>query len=225
VEAVLDKIESTFGGRDRERYTRVVFTHLARHRMSKDLRKHAATLSTLSRGCVDQKKVEVSYRSSGEGRAKTYLLRPYLITYYEADIYVIGHSELRDAVRTLRIDRIQRAVETNEPFERPDDFDPEEYILRGFSMYAEGEATDVRLEFRKHAARTVKEKEFHPSQRTVDKPGGKVEVGLTVQGLSEVARWVMYHAPNARVLRPKKLGKLVGDWAREVAAKHGGRKR
>jgi predicted DNA-binding transcriptional regulator YafY len=220
VESLLDKIESTFSGKDRDRYTEVIFTHLARPRMSRDFRKHAATLSAVSRGCVDQKKIEVSYRASSEERAKTYVFHPYCIAYFDGEIYTVGHSELRDAIRTLRVDRIQRVTEMNERFKRPKDFDAEEYIVRGFSMYAEGEATDVRLEFNKVAARTVKEKEFHPSQTVREKSGGKVQLNMRVQGLSEVARWVMYHAPNARVLEPKKLSRLVGDWAREVAGKH-----
>ena len=49
---------------------------------------------------------------------------------------------------------------------------------------------------------------------------GKVVLKMTVQGLTEVARWVLYHAPNACVLEPKSLRDLVAENAARVAATH-----
>jgi predicted DNA-binding transcriptional regulator YafY len=43
---------------------------------------------------------------------------------------------------------------------------------------------------------------------------------MQVQGLSEVARWVLYHAPEARVLEPPALRKLVADLASRAGQAH-----
>lgn len=223
VESLIDKVESTFGSRDREYYSTVLFTHVARASGARDFRRHAAGLSALSRGCLDEKKVEIAYRATDSERAKTYLFHPYCLAYYDGELYVIGFSELRDAVRTLRVDRVQRVVETGDRFERPSDFDAEDFIVRGFSMYAEGEATDVELEFERIAARTVKEKVFHPSQEVRELKNGRIRLTMKVQGLSEVARWVLSHAPHARVLKPRKLREMVGDWAAKTAKRHTGK--
>ena len=45
---------------------------------------------------------------------------------------------------------------------------------------------------------------------------------MTVQGLSEVARWVLYHAPFATALQPPELRKLVLQNASKVQAIHKG---
>lgn len=88
-------------------------------------------------------------------------------------------------------------------------------------MYSEGEVTPVKIEFSNEAARTVAEKEWHPSQR-VEQKNGKVLLRMSVQGLPEVARWVLYHAPNARVIEPKELSAMVAKFAAETAKAHGG---
>jgi predicted DNA-binding transcriptional regulator YafY len=67
----------------------------------------------------------------------------------------------------------------------------------------------------------VKDKEWHPTQRITERPGGKVVVTLQVQGLQDVARWILFHAPFARALEPRPLKRLVVDYARAVQKRHG----
>jgi predicted DNA-binding transcriptional regulator YafY len=220
LESALAKIESGFGPKDRARYGDLIFTHLARLGPHKDYSRHAETLSGISRACLDRQKVDVTYRSTADPVAKSYRFHPYCLAWSAGDLYTIGYSELRKEIRTLRIDRIARLSMSAEPFERPRDFDPEEYLLRGFGMYTEGESEAVRIEFSGPAARTIREKEWHPTQRLEERPGGRVVLKMNVQGLSEVARWVLYHAPDARVLEPPALRKLVADFAARAGRAH-----
>jgi predicted DNA-binding transcriptional regulator YafY len=123
-------------------------------------------------------------------------------------------------VRTLRVDRIRTIKPLAEKFERPKDFDPEDYLGRSFGIYSEGEQEKVQIEFAKEAARTVLEREWHPTQRIEQGAGGKVTLKMTVQGLHEVARWVLYHAPYAKALEPKELRAMVAANAAKAAAAH-----
>ena len=45
---------------------------------------------------------------------------------------------------------------------------------------------------------------------------------MTVQGLHEVARWVLYHAPYAKALEPSSLRSLVYENAAKAASAHKG---
>lgn len=220
LESALAKIESGFGPADRARYGDLIFTHLARLGPHKDYSRHAAALSAVSRACLDRRKTDVTYHSPADKEAKTYRFHPYCLAWSAGELYAIGYSELRKDIRTLRIDRIVRISLTGEAFERPRDFDPEEYLLRGFGMYTEGESEGVRIEFSGPAARTIREKEWHPTQRLEEKPGGRVILKMRVQGLSEVARWVLYHAPEAKVLEPPALRKLVAELASKAGSAH-----
>jgi predicted DNA-binding transcriptional regulator YafY len=220
LESALAKIESGFGPKDRARYGDLIFTHLARLGPHKDYSRHAETLSGISRACLERRKVDVTYQSTADKVAKSYRFHPYCLAWSAGDLYTIGYSELRGEIRTLRIDRIARLSMTSDSFDRPRDFDPEEYLLRGFGMYTEGESEAVRIEFSGPAARTIREKEWHPTQRLEERPGGRVVLKMQVQGLSEVARWVLYHAPEARVLEPPALKKLVADLAARARRVH-----
>jgi len=219
VESIVSKIEATFPEDEREYLGDLVFTHVAKMTPSKDYRRHAAAVSTLSRACLEHRKVEVTYRASDD-KSKSYAFSPYCIAYYGGELYTIGWSDLRKSVRTLRIDRILAIKPSAAIFERPKDFDPEDYLGRSFGMFSEGEQVQVKIEFAKEAARTVLEREWHPTQRLEPRPGGKVLLKMTVQGLPDVARWVLSHAPYAKVLEPKELREMVAVHAAEAAAAH-----
>jgi len=219
LESLLAKIEATFTEEEREYFGDLVFTHVAKMTPSKDYRRHAATVGALSRACLEHKKVEVNYRA-GDDLSKTYAFSPYCIAYYGGELYTIGWSDHRQAVRTLRVDRIRSIKPLAAKFERPKDFDPEDYLGRSFGIYSEGEQEKVAIEFSKEASRTVLEREWHPTQRIEQNPNGKVTLKMTVQGLAEVARWVLYHAPYAKALEPKELRTMVAENAAKAAASH-----
>jgi predicted DNA-binding transcriptional regulator YafY len=221
LESLLAKIEATFTEEEREYFGDLVFTHVAKMTPSKDYRRHAATVGAISRACLEHKKVEVNYRA-GDDLSKTYSFSPYCIAYYGGELYTIGWSDLRQSVRTLRIDRIRTIKPLGQKFERPKDFDPEDYLGRSFGIYSEGAQEKVQIEFAKEASRTVLEREWHPTQRIEQGAGGKVTLKMAVQGLAEVARWVLYHAPYAKALEPKELRSLVLANATKAAAAHQG---
>jgi predicted DNA-binding transcriptional regulator YafY len=87
-------------------------------------------------------------------------------------------------------------------------------------IFAEGPQEQVRIQFAPEAARAVKEREWHPTQRIEEKPDGSVILKMSVQGLSEVARWVLYHAPYAKVLEPEELKKTVAEHAKRAVEAH-----
>ncbi|HLY10419.1 MAG TPA: WYL domain-containing transcriptional regulator [Planctomycetota bacterium] len=219
LESLLAKIEATFTQEEREYFGDLVFTHVAKMTPSKDYRRHAASVGALSRACLEHRKVEVTYRA-GDDQSKTYAFSPYCIAYYGGELYTIGWSDLRNAVRTLRVDRIRTIKPLVQKFERPKDFDPEDYLGRSFGIYSEGEQEKVEIEFAKEAARTVLEREWHPTQRIEQGADGKVTLKMTVQGLHEVARWVLYHAPYAKALEPAELRELVAANAAKASEAH-----
>src|SRR5437868_5854225 len=118
LESLLAKIEATFTEEEREYFGDLVFTHVAKMTPSKDYRRHASAVGTLSRACLERK--------------------------------------------------------------------------------------------------------WHPTQRIEQNANGKVTLKMTVQGLAEVARWVLYHAPYAKALEPKELRTMVAENAAKSAAAHKG---
>jgi predicted DNA-binding transcriptional regulator YafY len=58
---------------------------------------------------------------------------PYGIVFHEGLWYTGGYCHLRRDMRTFRLDRMQALEPTGERFERPDDFDALEYVMRSLA--------------------------------------------------------------------------------------------
>ena len=113
--------------------------------------------------------------------------------------------------------RIRSVRETGERFERPADFRIEDYLDGSFrAMRGDGEPRRVRLRFTAEAARWVREKQWHPSQKTRERPDGGVELTMRLTHLQEVKRWVLGYGPACEVLEPEDLRAEVYDAVRRM---------
>ncbi len=75
----------------------------------------------------------------------------------------------------------------------------------------------MRLRFTGAAARYVRLREWHPSQKVKDRRDGSLELTLTVSHLLEVRRWVMGYGPECEVLEPAQLREEVREEFRRGA--------
>ena len=57
----------------------------------------------------------------------------------------------------------------------------------------------------------MKERQWHPTQRTKKLKNGAVEVMFHAGGLDEIAWWVLSWGKEAKVLNPPRLVKIVTD--------------
>ena len=92
---------------------------------------------------------------------------PYNIWFFNGTFYMIGYCHKRKEVRTFVVSRIKMLHQTNETFERPDDFDLHEFLGPSFGVF-HGEKQLVKIWFSENVADFVKEKKWHESGK-----GGK----------------------------------------------------
>ncbi len=67
----------------------------------------------------------------------------------------------------------------------------------------------VRIQFTPDVAYLVKERRWHPSQKTECLKDGSVIVTFTVGGMDELASWVLSWGQGAKVLEPQVLVEAV----------------
>jgi predicted DNA-binding transcriptional regulator YafY len=114
--------------------------------------------------------------------------------------------------------RIRSLKETGERFERPPDFRIGDYLDKSFrSMRGAAGPRRVRLRFTGEAARYVKLREWHPTQKLRQRHNGSLELTLTVTHFLEVRRWVMGYGPECEVLEPNELREQVHEGLRRAA--------
>lgn len=100
-------------------------------------------LLTLSHATEDNRQVAFRYHSPDKGMiART--IDPYGTVFRHGRWYVIGFCHLRQAMRSFRLDRIDRVIAQPETFQRPPGFDPAEFLQESLTT-SWGHTHEVRV--------------------------------------------------------------------------------
>ncbi len=178
-------------------------------------------IGVLNQAVLQRRRVSIEYRTGRTGETKTRSLAPYHVWYHGGGLYVIGHDDRSDEIRTFAIDRVLEASETGEPFEVPDDFDFDAYTASSFGVVAEP-AEQVRIRFDASHAHEIREREWHPSQRIEPRADGGVELELEVGTGTELKRWILSFGVAAEVLAPPSLRSEIEAELKSTLARYGG---
>jgi proteasome accessory factor B len=135
---------------------------------------------------------------------------------------VIGFDELRGALRTLKVERVQEARLTDERFSVPSSFDPQQLLASAWGVIwrDEGEI-EVTLRFAPPVVRRVKESVWHHSQRIEDLPDGSCLFTVQVGSTLEFKPWVRQWGSAVTVISPAAFRDEIRAEAREMAREYG----
>lgn len=183
-------------------------------------------LETAARAWVECIKLQLTYRGLHSHRPTHHRVAPYLIepSPWGDGAYLIGHSNVFDAITPFKIERIESASLTTERFEIPQDFDEASLLKYAWGIwYAEGEPVTVRLRFRPGTAaeRRVRESIWHPTQAITDLPEGGCEWSAQVAEPQEMVPWVRGWGSDVEVLAPQELRELLMGEAKAMAEAYG----
>lgn len=90
-------------------------------------------LKTLEYGIVNELSVEIDYRTGREEKSKSRNINPYGIVYWNNNWYVVAFCNLRNEIRSFRVDRISNIIETPNNFNRPKEFSASEFFIKGIA--------------------------------------------------------------------------------------------
>jgi len=142
-------------------------------------------LETLTRAWSQGRKVRLWHRHEPSGRVYEYDFAPYFIEPYAVGhtTHVIGWREPPGALRTFKLERIQRIELTQEAYTIPNDFDPSETLADAWGIwYTEAEPVEVVLRFHPRMAQRVRETRWHRSEH--------VEEDVEVVEPSKLREWM-----------------------------------
>jgi len=179
---------------------------------------YVRVLDTITRAWADRRKVTIHYRAAS-GEPTERVICPYFleVSRSEPASYVIAHDDLRDALRTFKLERVVSAEIRDDTYVIPADFDPYAYLASAWGVMDEAEV-EVRLRFSPVAAPRVRESVWHHSQRLEDTPDGGCELSMRIGGIKEIRSWVLGWGADVEVLAPPALRDDVRDHARRMLA-------
>jgi predicted DNA-binding transcriptional regulator YafY len=165
--------------------------------------------------CAQLRVCRVRYRKAGpEGLVEAMTIHPYAVVLYKDAIYVVAFVRERDAIRTLRADRI---VEANalplDHFTVPDDFDVDAHFAGQFGVHGGDKPTRVVVDFDARVAELVRARSFpgvDGGEAPIEAlPGGGVRLTMHIGPSPELRSWILSFGETARVREPTSLVEQV----------------
>ncbi|MGH2358123.1 MAG: helix-turn-helix transcriptional regulator [Candidatus Limnocylindria bacterium] len=179
--------------------------------------------ATVARAWAEGRVVELTY-DPGSGEAKRTRVRPYFLEPDAAlrSVYLIGHDEPANAMRTYKVERIKLATLTQDRYQIPDRFDPDQWLAHSWGIWSSDSTptVDVRLRFERSVAHRVREAVWHRSQSLEELADGGVELRVRVAGIVEIRPWVLSWGDAVEVIEPPELRDSVAAAVRAAAQRY-----
>ena len=178
----------------------------------------AQLLRELSRSAQMRRCVSLRYRAAN-GSETLRGFDVYGLVFRGGRWYVVGHCQLRNGLRTLRMDRVVTLQSTPRTFERPRGFDPAAYLSDAMRSLPRAFAFEVRLS---GELERVRERCFW-MLGTLDAKGDAVHLRGSTDDLDWTARQLLALPFDVDVIGPPALGAALGVVVSKLALRHGER--
>jgi proteasome accessory factor B len=181
-------------------------------------------LAELTRAWSERRVVTFRYRPATyegqereprDARVRPYLLQPSLQTHA---LYLMGFDEIRGAMRTFKVERIDDLALTGERFEPPDPGDLEAALRRAWDIIGDQGEITVVLRFAPAVSARVREATWHPTQVVAKEPDGSLRWTANVAGMVEIRLWILGWGDEVEVLEPPELRDDVAGRLRRALA-------
>ncbi|GCE12725.1 helix-turn-helix transcriptional regulator [Tengunoibacter tsumagoiensis] len=131
IEGALAKVYRVLPFKGRERL-QSISTHLTLSPQRQETRPDASLLVAMSEAVREHKRVSMDYSSYHDSITRREI-EPYGIAGWNGYWYVVGYCCLRQGMRLFRVDRIQSVEFLSTTFERDENFDCREYMVKHFA--------------------------------------------------------------------------------------------
>lgn len=154
----------------------------------------------------------MTYYTASRNAISDRKLDPYLLHVYRGtNLYLIGYCHNRQEIRWFRVDRIRKLEVLSEHFTPDSNFNAKEYIGSIFQHEVGDKILSVEVWFDAKTAPYIRERRWHYTQEIVEHEDGSLTLKMTVRGINDLKRWVMWYGRGAVVKSPPELVELVRE--------------
>jgi proteasome accessory factor B len=162
-------------------------------------------LEKLAQAIQRRQEIAFGYRKPGGERIERRTVEPYHLTNVNGDWYLFGYDQLRKAIRTFVPARMRDLEMTGRRFTKPEGFELRQQLKDSFGVHSREGEFRVILVCEASIADYIREKKWHPSQKTRELGDGKLELELKLGSLKEIQRWILGWGGAVRVVAPEEL--------------------
>jgi predicted DNA-binding transcriptional regulator YafY len=181
-----------------------------------DLKALTPTLEKLRRAIREHRSVSINYQSNQVPHPTQRGLNPYALVHRWGWWYVIGFCQLRQEVRTFRVDRISEIILSDATFSVPPEFDLQAHLKKELQAQPQ-----VKAVLKVDADATWLIQGNHSYWESVEeKADGSMIVTFSAPALEWAASTVLAYGPAVEVLEPPELRRMVAEWLQVTIAKY-----
>ena len=134
---------------------------------------------------------------------------PYHLLNYKDNWYLVAFCHEKQDYRDFLCSRVLSVERTNVSFIPDPDFSLEDHKRESQLFAAEAPPISIVAEFDKYAAHWIRLRQIHPSQQTIERADGSIEISFKVSSLENIIRWILSFGEHARILAPLELQERV----------------
>ncbi|MDA3950804.1 MAG: WYL domain-containing protein [Spirochaeta sp.] len=176
-------------------------------------------IDNLLEAVVERRACTVTYRALSHGKPKTYDIHPMRIFQHDGALHLFVTIPEKEVVRILAVSRIEAIVLRDEAFEEPEAFDADVVLGHTFNLTLD-DPVSVSIRFSPEGARRVRDRQWSATQTIEEHPGGTVVLSMETSGRDDVVAWVLSFGPDAEVLEPAELRKMVNERAEAIVSQY-----
>jgi predicted DNA-binding transcriptional regulator YafY len=182
----------------------------------KDYRRHDAVIDPIVRCLLENRRLRIGYGDP----ARRHDVDPYTLAEYRGGLYLVGRSHRGERIVTFAVERIRSAEPLPERFAYPARYDPATHTEGTFGIL-DGEETRVDLKIlNEPTVGYLRARRVHPTQTFRKLADGTTMLSMRIRGTTELANWVLSHAPWIEVVRPRALREEIKERLEEAVARY-----
>lgn len=183
-----------------------------------DHSKHQGILQLAQQALLHRRRLIGHYESPYESSPVKLNLIPFRLCLIKQAWYLIGMNQGDTAPKTFRIARFKSLRIAEQIAEVPQEFDLHEYFGNAWAVHRGEERFSVKLRFNRRVSKVVTETLWHSTQKATRNRDGSVTLSFEVDGLDEIANWVMRWSGSVIIVEPIELKqRIVQRWILALA--------
>jgi predicted DNA-binding transcriptional regulator YafY len=177
----------------------------------------AKIFTEMTKAIQDEEVVEFAYKKLDAKAHEQRMVEPWHLACVSGQWYLLGFDQTRKARRIFVLARMRNVCSAKRAFSvlRPDEAEIRKLFQNSFQIWQTEDAKlqKIVLCFSGRAARLVRERNWHPSQRIQELADGTLELRMTLNALEEMVPWILSWGKECRVLSPLELQRKVESLA------------
>ncbi len=164
-----------------------------------------AIFRTVVTALIGQTRLRLCYHSRTQNQECAREVSPQKLLYYQNNWYLAVFCHVRNALRTLSLERMSQVTLLETPCRKVDEHHLQEHFFSSFGIFAGQPIAEAVLRFSPTISRWVADARWHPDQQGHFLADGSYELHLPYSDQRELVMEILRYGPDVKVIAPKSL--------------------